>query len=104
AHERVRAAGHAAAAAKKAAAALAFDRAAVFYRRALELAPIRGAEAIELKAAYAESLVNAGRPAQAAQAFIELSNDTSASRSLDFKRRAAEQLLMGGHVKEGLEL
>jgi len=104
ADERVRAAGHAAAAAKKAAAALAFDRAAVFYRRALELAPMRGAEAIELKAAYAESLVNAGRPAQAAQAFLELSNDTSASRSLDFKRRAAEQLLMGGHVKEGLEL
>src|ERR1700682_1111591 len=104
ADERVRAAGHAAAAARKAAAALVFHRAAVSYRRALELAPIRGAEAIELKTALAESLVNAGRPAQAAQSFLELSNETSASRSLNFKRRAAEQLLTGGHIKEGLDL
>jgi len=104
ADERVRAAGHAAAAAKRAATALAFDRAAVFYRRALELAPITGAEAIELKTALAESLVNAGRPAQAAQVFLELSGATSGSRSLSFKRRAAEQLLMGGHIKEGLDL
>ena len=37
--ERMRAATHAAVAARKAAVALAFDRAAVFYRRALELAP-----------------------------------------------------------------
>ena len=104
ADERVRAAGHAAAAAKKAAAALAFDRAAVFYRRALELAPITGIEAIELKMVLAESLVNAGRPAEAAQVFSDLSNGTSGSRSLGFKRRAAEQLLTGGHIKEGLDL
>jgi hypothetical protein len=29
---------------------------------------------------------------------------TSAGHSLDFKRRAAQQLLMGGHIEEGLEL
>jgi eukaryotic-like serine/threonine-protein kinase len=104
ADQRVRAATHAVAAAKKAAAALAFDRAAVFYRAALELAPIRGAEAIELKTSLAESLVNAGRLAEAAQAFLELANETSASRSLYFKRRAAEQLLMAGHIKDGLAL
>jgi hypothetical protein len=33
-----------------------------------------------------------------------LSNGTSGSRSLGFKRCAAEQLLMGGHIKEGLDL
>lgn len=102
--ERVRAATHAAVAARKAASALAFDRAAAFYRRALELAPARGAELVEMKRGLAEALTNAGRPGEAAQAFLDVANDTSASRSLDFKRRAAEQLLMGGHIKEGLEV
>ncbi|MEP6571017.1 MAG: hypothetical protein ABJC10_14700, partial [Acidobacteriota bacterium] len=102
--ERVRAATHAAVAAKKAATALAFDRAAVFYRRALELAPARGAELVELKRGLADALVNAGRPAEAAQAYLDVAELTPARQSLDFKRRAAQQLLMGGHINEGLEL
>ncbi|HVQ38825.1 MAG TPA: protein kinase, partial [Pyrinomonadaceae bacterium] len=102
--ERVRAASHAAVAAKKAASALAFDRAAGFYRRALELAPARGAELVELKRGLADALVNAGRPAEAAQAYLEVAEVASAAHSLEFKRRAAQQLLMGGHIKEGLEL
>ncbi len=102
--ERVRAAMQAGLAARKAEEALAFDRAAAFYRRALELAPVKGAEHIEMQRALAEALVNAGRPAEAARAYLKLSEETSASRSLDYKRRAAEQLLMGGHIKEGLEL
>ena len=102
--ERVRAASHAAVAAKRAASLLAFDRAAAFYRRALELAPVRGADLLEMKQALAEALVNAGRPAEAAAAFLDLAKDSSTSRSLDFKRRAAEQLLMGGHIDEGLGL
>jgi eukaryotic-like serine/threonine-protein kinase len=104
ADERVRAATHAIAAAKKAADALAFDRAAAFYRRALELAPARGPALLELKIGVAEALVNAGRPAEAAEAFLEIAGDRSVSRRLDFQRRAAEQLLMGGHIKEGLEV
>jgi serine/threonine protein kinase/tetratricopeptide (TPR) repeat protein len=102
--ERVRAATHAATAAKKAASALAFDRAAAFYRRALELAPSRDAELVDLKRGLADALVNAGRPAEAAQAYLEVAELTSARHSLDFKRRAAQQLLMGGHINEGLEL
>jgi serine/threonine protein kinase/tetratricopeptide (TPR) repeat protein len=102
--ERVRAATHAAVAARKAASALAFDRAAGFYRRALELAPVRDAELVDLKCGLADALANAGRPAEAAQAYLEVAQVTSASHSLDFKRRAAQQLLMGGHIKEGLEL
>jgi len=102
--ERVRAATHAGVAAKKAADALAFDRAAAFFRRALELAPSRGAELIELKHGLAEALAYAGRPAEAAQAYLDVARDTSAARSLDYQRRAAEQLLMGGHIKEGLEI
>ncbi len=102
--ERVRAATHAAVAARKAASALAFDRAAAFYRRALELAPVRGAELVDLKRGLADALVSAGRPAEAAEAYLELAEVTSAGSSLDFKRRAAQQLLMGGHIREGLEL
>ncbi|HEX9421723.1 MAG TPA: protein kinase [Pyrinomonadaceae bacterium] len=102
--ERVRAAMHAAAAARKAATALAFDRAVVFYRRALELAPVRDAELVDLKRGLADALVNAGRLAEAAQAYLEVAQLTSAGHSLDFKRRAAQQLLMSGHIKEGLEL
>ena len=102
--ERMRAAAHAAVAARKAAVALAFDRAAVFYRRALELAPGRGAEMISMKRGLAEALVNAGRPAEAAQAYLDLAQETSAAQALDSRRRAAEQLLIGGHIKEGLEL
>ena len=102
--ERVRAATHAAVAARKATSALAFDRAAAFYRRALELAPVRGADLVELKRGLAESLANAGRPAEAAEAYLEVAQLSSAAHSLDFRRRAAQQLLMGGHIKEGLEL
>ncbi len=102
--ERVRAATHAAVAAKKATSALAFDRAAAFYRRALELAPARGAELVDLKRGLADALVNAGRPAEAAEAYLEVAEVTSARHSLDFKRRAAQQLLMGGHINEGVDL
>jgi hypothetical protein len=104
ADERVRAASHAAAAARKAADALAFDRAAMFYRRAIELNPSRGSTLLEMKISMAEALVNAGRPAEAAEGFLEIANDVSASKRLEFKRRAAEQLLMGGHIKEGLQV
>jgi serine/threonine protein kinase len=102
--ERVRAASHAAVAARKAASTLAFDRAAAFYRRALELAPARGAELLDLKRGLADALVNAGRPYEAAQAYLDVAELTSASHALDYKRRAAQQLLMGGHIKDGLEL
>ncbi len=101
--ERVRAASHAAVAARKAASALAFDRAAAFFRRALELAPARDAELVDLKRGLADALVNAGRPAEAAQAYLEVAQVSPAGHSLDFKRRAAQQLLMGGHIKEGLD-
>ncbi len=50
--ERVRAATHAGVAAKKATDALAFDRAAAFYRRALELAPARGASSLICREAW----------------------------------------------------
>jgi serine/threonine protein kinase len=100
--ERVRAATHAVAAARRAAAALAFDRAALFYRHAVELTPLTGGALVELKCSLADALANAGRPAEAAPAYLEAAQETSSARALDLRRRAAEQLLMGGHIKEGL--
>jgi serine/threonine protein kinase len=100
--ERVRAASHAVAAAHRANAALAFDRATLYYRRAVELTPLTGGALVELKRGLADALANAGRPAEAAPAYLEAARGTSSGRALDLRRRAAEQLLMGGHIKEGL--
>lgn len=102
--ERERAATQAVRAAKKATAALAFDRAALYYRRALELAPVEGVDLVELKAGLGDALVNAGRGAEAAQVFLDAVQYAGSTRALDFQRRAAEQLLLSGHIDEGLEV
>ncbi|HEY0077768.1 MAG TPA: protein kinase [Pyrinomonadaceae bacterium] len=102
--ERARAAGYAAEAARKAAVALAFDHAARLYRRALELSLAPDAELVELKAGLGEALANAGRLAEAAQCYLEAARDASPRAALEFRRRAAEHLLMGGHIDEGLEV
>ena len=101
--EEERAAFHAEAAAHKAASALAFDRAALYFRRAIELAP--GNENVtDLKIALGDALANAGRPAEAATEFLEVARISSARRSLELQQLAGAQLLMGGHLEEGLEI
>jgi eukaryotic-like serine/threonine-protein kinase len=101
--ETDRAASHAEAAARKAASALAFDRAALYFRRAIELRP-QAANVIELKIGLGEALANAGRPAEAAHEFLDAAKTTSARRGLELRQRAGAQLLMGGHIEEGLEV
>lgn len=102
--EPARAAVHAAHAAERAAKALAFDRAAFFFRQALELAPASasGANHARLTAGLAEALANGGRPADAARTFLAAADASGAVNALDYRRRAAEQFLMGGHTDEGL--
>jgi serine/threonine protein kinase len=102
--ERERAATYAVQAAKKAASALAFARAALLYRRALELSSANDAELVELKAGLGEALVNAGRPAEAAVSYLDAARYAEQRTALEFQRRAAEQLLMGGHIDEGLDV
>jgi hypothetical protein len=102
--DRVRAATYAAIAAGKASAALAFDRAALLYRRALELSPPASPNLLELKTGLGEALVNAGRSAEAAHVYLEAAGNQTSARKLDFQRRAAEQLLISGHIDEGLEV
>ena len=101
--EQDRAAIHAEAAARKATSALAFDRAALFYRHAIELMP--GApNAVDLKIRLGDALANAGRPAEAAREFLGAAKATSSRRSLELQQRAGAQLLTGGHIEEGLEV
>src|SRR5205814_3171395 len=101
--EPERAAVHAEAAARKAASALAFDRAALYFRRAIEL-KADAANLNELKIGLGNALANAGRPAAAAREFLETAKTTSARRALELRQQAGAQLLMGGHIEEGLEV
>jgi serine/threonine protein kinase len=97
-----RAATQAIAAAEKAAAALAFDRAARFYRHAIEMQT--GALDGGLHARLGDALANAGRPAESAQAFLDACGAATPAAALEYRRRAAEQLLFGGHNDRGLEV
>ncbi|HUQ04191.1 MAG TPA: AAA family ATPase [Kofleriaceae bacterium] len=107
--ELVVAARHAVAAARRASESLAFDRAARFYRIALDLGP-RGAgssprdtPARELWELLADALASAGRGGEAAAAYFAATEDANQAEALDLRRRGAEQLLRSGHVDEGLE-
>jgi hypothetical protein len=102
--DRGRAARYAAVAARKASAALAFDRASLLFRRALELNPPAGADRLELTIGLAEALANAGECAEAARYYLEAAGEAGAARTLELRRRAAEQLLISGHIDEGLEV
>ncbi len=101
--ESDRAAVHAESAARKAAAALAFDRAAIYFRRAMELKP-NAPNLLDLKIGLGDALANAGRPAEAAHEFLAAADMASARRALELRQRAGAQLLTGGHMDEGLEV
>jgi len=102
--QRVRAHSCATQAAVKAARALAFERAALFYRRALALTPEGGAEAGALYAQLGEALANAGRVRDAAEAYSRAAALSGPSDALELRRLAAEQFLIGGRVQEGLDM
>ncbi len=96
------------AAATKAAAALAFDQAAQFYRHALALGPDAAAadhsappDRAALEEGLADALANAGRCQPAAAAYQRAAAYHNGSKALDLRRLAAEQLLVSGHVDEG---
>src|SRR5205085_2927282 len=89
-----RAAVHAEAAARKAANALAFDRAALYFRRTIELKP-NARNLTDLKIELGDALANAGRPAEAAHEFLEAARQSSSRVALELRHRAAAQLLMG---------
>jgi hypothetical protein len=93
----------AAQAARKATNALAFDRAALFYRQALELAP-GGDERAAWTEGLATALANAGRPAEAGAFFLRAAAEGDGAQRLELQRRGAEQFLIGGHIDRGVEV
>jgi tetratricopeptide (TPR) repeat protein len=93
----------AALAAAKANAALAFDRAASFYRQALAMSPSSPAAAA-WRERFADALAHAGRPEEAAEAYLTAAADAGHAPRVELQRRAAEQFLIGGHIDRGLDL
>ena len=91
-------------AAESAAGALAFGRAAELYRALLGLGAHSPSDERFLSVALAEALQNDGRATAAAEMFLAAAGiaGTEAAHQRELNRRAAEQLLMSGHVKEGL--
>jgi eukaryotic-like serine/threonine-protein kinase len=102
--DRVRACEFYARGADQAAAALAFDHAARLYRTALEDHPGPAAQVGVLWSRLGDALTNAGRGAEAAQAYLAAAPSATAADALDLKRLAAAQLLISGHLDEGLAL
>ena len=98
-HEQ--AAAQAAIAAEQAAAVLAFDLAATFYRHALALQPDASLRA-RWNAGLAGALENAGRPAEAADRYLEAAKHSTGADQIEWQRKAAELLLVGGQIDRGL--
>lgn len=90
-------------AAAKAGSALAFDRAAWFYREALALGPESVAVAA-WREGLAGALANAGQPAAAAEAYLSAAAHAVRPHQIDLQRRAAEQFLIAGDLDRGLDL
>ncbi len=91
-------------AASRAHEVLAFDRAARFYRAALETGVLEPMEASTLKARLGDALTHAGRPREAAEAHLQAAEVAVPAQALMHRRRAMEHLLLGGYTEEGLEV
>ena len=102
--DRAQAAAQALEAASKSEEALAFDRAARFFRYAIELGDWPSEQMATLEARLGETLAHAGRPAEAAVAFLRAAELVNADAARILRGRAGEQLLLGGHIDRGLEV
>jgi tetratricopeptide (TPR) repeat protein len=100
--EASRASAYAARAGDQAAVALAFDRAAEHYRAAHALYPRDRVERRDLLIKLGDALANAGRGAQAAEAYQGASRAADPDLGVELRRRAAENLFRAGHLDEGL--
>ena len=97
-----RASRYATLAAEQAAKALAFDRAARLFNRALDLSSAGSKESHRLRVQLADALTSAGRGPEAAETYLKAAEEAPFPETLELTRRAAEQLLRSGHIDEGL--
>ena len=91
---------HVLSAAQAAETGLAFMRAVRLYRLALEIGVNRPRH--ELLARVGDALVNAGRSAEAADAYREAARVAPDEQATELARRAAEHYLKGGRDRDGL--
>ena len=89
-------------AAERAMGTLAFERAARLFRRGLELAEPGTERAFRLRVALGDALANAGLGLEAATIYLEAMADVDEVSAIGLQRRAAEQLLMSGHIDRGI--
>jgi serine/threonine protein kinase len=104
--EPARAADYALRAAAAADEALAFERAAHWYRLALKLLPADTPDVHKLQTRLGDALTNAGRGPEAASAYVAAAaaapESVAADALIELRRRAADQWLRSGHIDEGL--
>ncbi len=101
--ERARALPWVCEAARRADQALAFERAAWLYGRAVEIEEDDGARR-RLRIAQAQALVNAGRGVEAANAYLAAAAGASTEDAWRLTQAAADQLLRAGRLEQGNEL
>jgi tetratricopeptide (TPR) repeat protein len=97
-----RAATQAVRAARAAAEALAFERAASMYSVALRVGDLPAHEARVLRIELADALVNAGRGTDAADTYLAAADGADAAVRLECRRKAAGHLLITGDIERGL--
>jgi hypothetical protein len=103
--ERTRAAHYGVEAARLASAALAFDHAARLLMRAVELVGASSPrELAPLQAELGRALEQAGRSAEASEAYLQAASHETGTRSRELRLLAAQQLLVCGHLQPGMAL
>jgi eukaryotic-like serine/threonine-protein kinase len=100
--ERSYAATFAVTAASEASKALAFNRAAEFYARALEDYPAETSSIHELRVSLADALAHAGRGEDAARAYLAAASEIAGPERLQLQQQAVGQLFRTGRFDEGL--
>jgi len=102
--EAGKAAEYAEEAAARASVGLAFERAAELYKTTLRLGKPEQPRLRELQFALGKALVDAGRGNEAADVFLQATIGADRATRLECQTRAAEQLLVSGHIERGLEV
>jgi eukaryotic-like serine/threonine-protein kinase len=102
--DREHAAAYAVHAGDQAARALAFERAAAFYRRAIAGLPAQRTQDDNLRVRLADALAHAGLGGEAALEYERAAAHATPAQSLELRRRAAENLLRSGRLEDGSRL
>ncbi|HEY8943924.1 MAG TPA: hypothetical protein VIM73_06675, partial [Polyangiaceae bacterium] len=85
-------------------ASLAFGYAAKLFERGTELANLDEESLSALQVRRAEALAYAGEGAAAADVYLAVADSRTQEDAIELRRRAAEQLLLSGHLGRGLEV